>query len=376
MQLAHLRAATVAGAFLCAGAAQAVTELNASTWFPEGHPYVKQGYRQLAERVAKASNGDLKINVFAGGSLLPANAHLSGLRDGVADITYHAGTYTPSDLPEDNVLSMLSITMKDDAMAVTFAVTDFYANDPEMKALWNKQKIVFLGGYSTAGYNLLCNKPVEKLADLKGLKLRSPGPVQSDWMRTVGATPVNVPSTEMFTGLDKGQLDCAVIVASELKARSIWDVAKFANMANLGPFYSGWMHAMNGATWRKLTPAHRRIVLDAIPDALVDLHIAHLATVTDSLAEAAAHRVKVIQPSADINKSITDFARTARATAIKEGKERFKLKDPEGLISRFEATQAKWEKLLAGVDRKDAAALKKLLHTQVFEKLDAAKYGL
>lgn len=87
-------------------------------------------------------------------------------------------------------------------------------------------------------------------------------------------------------------------------------------------------------------------------------------------------RAAVSAPSADLAKSVQDFAGLARAAAIKEGNERFKLKDAEGLVSRFEATVAKWEKLLKGVDQKDAGALKTLLRTNVYNKTGAAKCGL
>src|SRR3546814_6807043 len=85
-------------------AAMAETTLNASIWFPETQPLTRYGYQEWAKKVEKASGGDLKIKVFTDTTLLPVVAHLSGLRDGIADITYHAGTYTPADLPEDNVL--------------------------------------------------------------------------------------------------------------------------------------------------------------------------------------------------------------------------------------------------------------------------------
>ena len=376
MRFKHLWAsAALAGALCTIGTAHAVTELNASVWFPDSHPLAKIGYIEWAKNVAKASNGDIKINVFTGTSLLPPTAHLSGLRDGVAHITYHAGTYTPSDLPEDNVLAILGIAMKD-PMVAAFAVADFYLNDAAMQALWKRQKIVFLGAYSSVPYNLICRSKVEKLADLKGLRLRTPGPIHADWARSVGATPVNVPSSEMFTGLDKGQLDCVVMGVNELKSRSLWDVAKFVNSANLGPYFAGWEWAMHGSTWRKLTTGQRRILLDTIADSTVDTMLAYMAAVPEALNEAPSKGVTVSAPSADLAKSLQDFAGVARATAIKEGNERFKLKDSEDLVSRFEATVAKWERLLKGVDQKDAGALKTLLHSNVYNKIDAAKYGL
>src|SRR5699024_10188237 len=185
---------------------KAATELNASIWFPESQPLTKLGYQDWAKKVEQASDGKLKIRVFTDTTLLPVAAHFSGLRDGIADITYHAVTYTASDLPEDYVLAILGITFSD-SMQTAFAVADFYINDKDMQALWDRQNVVFLGAYASAPYNLMCRTEVDELADLKGLKLRSPGPVHSEWARSVGATPVNVPSSEMFSGLDKGQID-------------------------------------------------------------------------------------------------------------------------------------------------------------------------
>lgn len=355
-------------------AASATTELNASVWFPESQPLTRYGYIAWAKKVEKASDGDLKINVFTDTTLLPVVAHLSGLRDGIADITYHAGTYTPADLPEDNVLAILAIAL-DDPLLTTFAVADFYTTDPAMQALWKRQKIVFLGAYASVPYNLICNKKVEQLSDLKGLKLRTPGPVRAEWAKSVGAASVNVPSSEMFTGLDKGQLDCAVMGANELKTRSLWDVAKYVNMANLGPYFSGWEWAMNGNSWRNLTDKQRRILLDTIAESTVETELAYIAAGKQAIEEAPAHGVTVYQPTPEITKSIEDFASHARTMAIKEGKERFHLKDPEGLVSRFEATLDKWKKLMAGVDRNDPEALKVLLKENVYNKISEKTYG-
>lgn len=355
-------------------ASSATTQLNASIWFPESQPLTRYGYLEWAKKVAKESKGDLKINVYTDTTLLPVVAHLSGLRDGIADITYHAGTYTPSDLPEDNVLAILGIGLSDPILT-TFAVADFYMNDPDMQALWKRQKIIFLGAYASVPYNLICRSKVASLADLKGLKLRTPGPVHADWARSVGAAPVNVPSSEMFTGLDKGQIDCAVMGVNELQTRSLWDVAKYVNMANLGPYFAGWEWAMNRAKWNKLTDAQRRILLDTIAESTVETELAYIAAGDLAVKEAPDHGVTVFQPSQDIIDSIKGFKSHAHALAIKEGTERFKLKDPEGLISRFEATLAKWDKLLQGVDRKDKQALTTLVKEHLYNKIDEKSYG-
>ena len=77
-----------------------------------------------------------------------------------------------------------------------------------------------------------------------------------------------------------------------------------------------------------------------------------------------------------MKKSIKDFATTARSAAIELGKEKFGLENPEGLIERFEQTAAKWEELLAGVDRKDQAALTKIVEENLYDKIDVNTYGV
>lgn len=355
-------------------AAMATTELNASIWFPESQPLTKYGYIDWAKKVDEASGGKLKIKVFTDTTLLPVVAHLSGLRDGVADITYHAGTYTPADLPEDNVLAILSIGLGD-PLLTTFAVADFYMHDPDMLALWQRQKIVFLGAYASVPYNLICSKKVADVGDLKGLKLRTPGPVYAAWAKSVGASPVNVPSSEMFTGLDKGQIDCAAMGSNELKTRSLWDVAKYVNMVNLGPYFSGWEWAMNRNSWKKLTPEERRILLDTIAESTVETELAYIASGEQAIKEAPEHGVTVYQPTDAMTESTKNFIQHARAMAIEEGKNRFHLKDPEGLITRFEATLQKWDGLLKGVDRNDPQALKTLLKENLYSNVDENSYG-
>lgn len=269
-------AALLTGLLAGFGPARAQTEIIGSIWFPDTHPLTKYGYLDWSKQVEAASKGQVKIKVFTGTALLPPNAHLSGLRDGVAQITYHAGTYTPADLPEDNVVATLGIGLKNN-IATAAAVSDFYMNDAAMRDMFRRNKIVFLGGYATPPYVLMCRTKVETLADIKGKKIRMPGAVHAEWAKAVGAVPVNVASSEMFTGLEKGQLDCAANAANDMKSRSLWDVAKHVADLDLGSYYAGWQHAMHAPTWQKLKPEQRRVLLDTISDAMIETALGYTA---------------------------------------------------------------------------------------------------
>ena len=52
------------------------------------------------------------------------------------------------------------------------------------------------------------------------------------------------------------------------------------------------------------------------------------------------------------------------------------MKDPEAVIVRFEEVAAKWDKLLSGVDRKDQAALTKIVKENLYDKIDVNAYGV
>jgi TRAP-type C4-dicarboxylate transport system substrate-binding protein len=349
-------------------------EFNISIWFPDAHPLTNHGYIQWAKSLEKASGGALTPKVFTGTVLLPPAAHLSGLRDGIAQVTYHAGTYTPADLPEDNLLAQMAFSYSDYFLAV-FATTDMNLNDPEMQAMWKRNGVVYGGGYATPPYRLFCTTKVTTLEEIKGKRLRMPGAAHSDWAKSVGAVPVNVSSSEMYNGLDKGQLDCASNAANDMKSRSLWDVAKHTTMIELGVYWAGYEYAFNPDFWKGLTPGERRIMFDTMAEAMVKTGHGYMKQSDEAVAEAPQHGVTVYEPSAELKKSVTDFSAVAKTKAIELGKSKFKLKDPEGLIGRFEKVIAKWQKLLANVDRGDEAALIAVLRKEVYDKIDVATYG-
>ena len=373
------RGALAAAAVLALGTSASLPAhadtFNASIWFPESHPLTKFGYVEWAETLSGLTNGKLTPKVFAGTALLDPASHLSGVRDGIAQVAYHAGTFTPAELPVDNVLAQLAFSYSDYFVAA-FALTDMNMSDPEALAQWKENGIVYGGGYATVPYVLFCTTPVRSLADMAGKRVRMPGSAHSNWAKSVGAVPVNVASSEMYSGLEKGQLDCASNGVNELRTRSLWEVSKNVTMVELGAFYSGYMYGFNRDFWIGLSSEERRIILDTIAVAMVKTGLGYQALASDVLEEAPEHGVAILQPDADLAGSVAAFADNARADAIALGRDQFKMADAEALIVRFEEKVAKWKALLAGIDVTDEAQLTKLLKTEVYDRIDVDSYGL
>ncbi len=364
-----------AGLFMTGGASLADTvQFNASNWQPESTALVKNGYKEWAANLEEMSGGTLKAKVFNGSVLLPPAAHLSGVRDGIAQVAFHAGTYTPADIPLDNILAQLAFNYSDNFVA-TLAVTDINMNNPEFLAQWDNHNIVFGGGFATIPYRLFCTTPVTTLADLKGKKLRMPGSVHSDWAKSIGAVPVNVPSSEMYSGLEKGQLDCASNTIEQLKTSSLWDVAKHTTLVELGIYYAGYQWGMNKDFWTGLTDEQRRIMLDSFAQAMARVMIGYVEAGETVMSELADHDVTAHEPADDLKQSISDFKSTATVAAIKVGEEKFRVENAADLVAAFEATVEKWEGLMEGVDRTDADAVAALVKAEIYDRIDVSTYG-
>lgn len=366
--------ALIAASLLVATAAHAQTaNFNVSMWLPPAHPLTKYGYVEWAQRLGKMSNGTLVPKMFIGTSLLSPQDHLSGVRDGIAQVGWINGAYNPSDLPIDNMIFHLSFQYTDYFVGA-FATTELNMLDRQAQAQWANNNLVYLNGFSTPPYRLICSSKITSLPEIKGKKLRSGGGALPEWAKSVAAVPVNVSSNETFTGLEKGQLDCATNALDDLRSRSYWDVAKHVTMTELGVFWT--TNVVNRDFWRKLTTAQRKTFLDATAETQVDTGIGYLKEVEVVAEEAKQKKVNFYQPDAALKKSIEDYKMRAPQYAITNGTEKFKIKDAAGTVARFQKIAEKWEKLLANVDRRDRAQLLALLKREVYDKIDPATYGL
>ena len=361
------------GAFLVTSPAMA-EDFIANIFFPATHPLGQFGYVDWAKDLEIASGGKFKPTVYTGTVLLPPRAGMSGVRDGIAQVGYHAGTYTPAELPISNALQELGFNYSD-ALVMSVAISDFNMNNADALKQWKDAGIIYGGGYSTPPYNLMCSSPMKSLKDLKGKRLRTAGAALSRWAESIGAVPVNVPSSEMYQGVEKGSIDCAVNVASDLKSRSLWDVAKHTTMVPVGLYWSGPMYAYNKDFWKGLSEQDRRVFFNTSAKALGNLYVGYAAAVGTAVSEAAEHGVTIYQPSEDVLASIATFSQDNLQNVYATARDKYKIENPEALIGKFDDRVKKWEKLFADVDRKDAGAIAKIIKAELYDKIDASTYG-
>lgn len=373
------RATGLAVALAAFGAASpADANYAANNFLDATHPFSVENYDRWAERVAERTNGAVTFDTFLGGVLLGGRNSLSGVSDGVAQVAYHAGTYTPAELPITNVISELAF-LTDNFYALAAAHTIMGFTHPLMLEEYARHGVVWGGGYGTPIYYLICREPISSLADLQGKRLRMPGAIWDRWATEMGAISVNVPSSEIYTGLDRGTLDCGVNPLDSLLSRSYWDVAKYIPDIPLGSYYSGPMWVYNRDFWRSLTDEQRAILLEEAGAAFIRSAVIYLQNTEEALARGEAeHGVSMVQPDAELMARHEAFVREDAENLLELAQSAYGVtaEQAQDLISTFQALVAEWEQKLEGVDWSDEERLIEIFVEEIYKKVDPSTHGM
>jgi TRAP-type transport system periplasmic protein len=369
----HLIALATLSALACSVHAQKAQ--MATNWMAPVHILNDFTYQQWAADVAKASNGSLKFEVHSNGSLVPARSTMQGIRDNVAVVGIVYPPYTPAEFPLNNVVNDL-VFVSDDDIAAAFAYTELAMTHPKLQAEWKKNGGIFGGGYATPVYNFICGKAVRKLDDAKGLKIRTAGGAQSDWVKHIGAVPVSVPSPDIYSGIERGSIDCTMSDPSMLdKGAKLWEVAKSVTLLPMGVVV-GANYVYNPEFWKGLKPAERKILLDTMARATARAQVAYHKSVQEALDGARKRGLELVPPSDDLKTRLSTYNKQTVDNLPKTAMESRKVADPSDLIKAYLTLETKWKGLLKGVDRTNDDAVFKVLNDNLYSKLDPAKFGL
>jgi TRAP-type C4-dicarboxylate transport system substrate-binding protein len=113
--------------------------------------------------------------------------------------------------------------------------------------------------YETYPVGLMTNKPIKKIDDIKGMKLRAYG-VMAEWLTQMGASTTYIPGGELYTALATGVVDGAHWGdAGPMYIMKFHEVLK--NYMLPEPIMGAWNNLIiNMDVWKKLTPEQQRII--------------------------------------------------------------------------------------------------------------------
>jgi TRAP-type C4-dicarboxylate transport system substrate-binding protein len=230
---------------LAAGPASCKTvELTYSIFFPATHGHCILA-TEWAKEIEKQTNGAVKINMFPGGTLTPADQCYDGVVKGISDVGMSVVSYVKGRFPLSEVID-LPLGYKKGNQATKLGNAYFDKFKPKE---FDDVKIMYFHAHGPGLVNT--KKPVEKLEDLKGMKLRCTG-TSSKIASALGATPVAMPQPETYDALQKGVVDGVLSPIEVLKGWKFAEVTS-STTQDFGASYSLlFFVAMNKKKWDSL----------------------------------------------------------------------------------------------------------------------------
>ena len=236
------------------------TTLKLATSWPAHFPIMGTGVDTFAKRCAELSGGTLEIKVFAKNILVPAMQVFDACSAAQID-AFHSGVYYwKGKNPAFSIFGGMPLGLLSEEMITWFKFGGGYDLWRELYGKFNLYPLI--GGTTGPQMGGWFKKPINSLADLKGLKMRIPG-LGGEVMKKLGVNPVLLPAGEIYTALERGTID-----ATEWVGPALDSMMGFAKAAPY--YYTGWHEpgsilelTFNKARWEKLSSEHQAIITAA-----------------------------------------------------------------------------------------------------------------
>jgi TRAP-type C4-dicarboxylate transport system substrate-binding protein len=240
-------------------AAQTIT-LKLSHFVPPVAPPHATFLAPWAAKVEKASGGRLKIQIYPSMQLGGTPPQLiDQIRDGVVDIGWTLPGYTAGRFPRTEIIEVPFLHTN--ALGTTLAMQDYY--DKYLREEYKDYHVILL--HVHGGTLLHANKPIVKLEDYRGLKVRTANRAGGVYLRAVGANPVGSPVPEVPQMLSKGVIDGALLPYEIARPLKIHELVKYHSelggpQPRLGT--SVFLFAMNKKKYESLPPDLKKVIDD------------------------------------------------------------------------------------------------------------------
>lgn len=219
------------------------------------------GAKKFSELVLAKTNGQIKIDTYPGGQLGGDRDVFEGLKMGTVEFAIEG--------PIDSFIPITSVVNLPYLFKSPEHVYKFLDGDLGKQVFGDLEKmgIVHLGEMENGWRLITSNKPVNSLADLKGMKIRVPeSPVFRDTFTALGTSPVPIAFTELYSALQQGVVDGQENPIFHIMTQRFYEVNK--NVALTRHIYMNAPLLASAKFWQKLTPEQQKAIQEAAVEAV------------------------------------------------------------------------------------------------------------
>ena len=281
-------------------------------------------YTGLFDNITAMSNGEIELEIFYSSSVVKSVETFDAAATGILDCDATGGGYQTGKNPAFQFVGDIMGGYATPTQQLSWL---YYGGALEAaQELYNKFDMQLVGWMVYGQESFASTKPIASMADLKDWKFRSPPGMETKIFEKLGASPVVMDFTEIFTALETGIIDGAD--ASNIatnKGLGLYDIAKFANYPGFHSMPSDHL-ACNKAVWDAMPAHHRAIMEAAMADAAMKAILFVEKQNTEAVAELKANGVTISEWSAEdlqafrnvAQETWPEFATTPEAKALVE----------------------------------------------------------
>jgi TRAP-type mannitol/chloroaromatic compound transport system substrate-binding protein len=299
-------AASVSMAFAGTALAQPARTLKMQSAVPPSATS-QDAFKFFAERVDKLTSGNLKIEVLAGGAVVPPFEILDATHKKVLDGAYGISYWWVG----KNVAATLFANTP--AGIAGMDPIDFigWLYDGGGLELWNefyqkelKLNLVAFPSIPPSPQALgWFKRPIKDLADFRGMKCRQTG-IVSQLYAKMGMAVVNMPGGEILPAAERGTIDCAEWVGGvedlRLGLHTVW---KYHYTPGMHESASVAELAINKDVWDSLPEQNKEAIKSASSETFLRWWATWQRQNAEAIQEFTKHKVKLLTTPPEINKA-------------------------------------------------------------------------
>lgn len=264
---------------------------------------------EFVKNVETMSGGDISIEMFYSAAVVQSAETFDAAASGILDCDMTNGSYQTGKNP---AFQFVADTMGGYDTPVQYQAWVEYGGGKErINELYNAHGMTFVGAHVGGQESLNSTRPLNGPDDLKEFKFRSPPGMESEIFASLGAKPIVMDFTDIFTSLETGIIDGAD--ASTLavnRGLGLYDIAKHTTYPGFHSMSSDHL-ACRTDVWEAMTDQQRAILTTAEKALAMDLITLTLVENGEALAELPAEGVTIYDWSAEDRATFRTAARNA-----------------------------------------------------------------
>lgn len=229
-------------------------ELKYSIFFPPTHIQCQTAV-EWAKEIEKRTNGRVLITIFPAGQLTKAPQCYEGVVNGISDLGMSCFAYTLGRFPLLEGLDLpLGYPNGLTASRIATQMVEKYA-PKEVSDV----HVLYIHAHGPG--ILASKKPVSKLEELKGMKIRATG-LSANIVTALGGIPVAMSQPETYEALQKGVVEATFCPVETLKGWKQGEVIDSVTDSSIIGYTTAMYVVMNKQKWESLPADIQKIFTD------------------------------------------------------------------------------------------------------------------